>query len=229
MRYRLIFISLLISSLIIPFGFRICSSEGVDEKLVLTGALYHAQEVFGPLVHFHTQQFLDLDDIPQAYVFILCHPENPVLDLVLSEDEILSGFLSDYEQSGIVTVVGGANKSHVPVIEMHRGLPDYILNFLMIKRKIKEKTSNNNWNVVGYLYPAPLEFWLKFQSSNSLETLFVRSSDISIMDPDIIEQLWCNPIRRRTVNPDKARAERTRRKWDFVEDLVIRAKIFMKR
>lgn len=210
---------MLIFSLIILFRPHISSSEGVDEKIALTGALYHAQKVFGTLAYFNTQIFVDLNDIPQVYVFILCHPQNPVLDLVISEDDILSGFLADYEQFGIVTAVAGANKSHVPVIQMHRGLPDYILNFLKIKATIKQKTSKNNWNVVRYLYPATLEFWLEFQIPNSFEPLFVRVSDISIMAPDRVEELRYNSIRARSVNLDKDRAEMIKRKWDLIESL----------
>lgn len=222
MRYRLIIISLLIFSVIIFFRFHICFSKEPDEKIVLTGVLYHAREVFGPLVHFHTQVFVDLDDIPQAYVFILCHPDNPVLDLVVSEEEILSGFLSDFEQFGIVTAVGGANKSHVPVIQMYRGLPDYILNFMNIKKTIKQKTSKNNWNIARYLYLEPLGFWLEFQIPNSpLDTLFVRSSDIRIIDSEHIEELSCNSIRARNFNTDMDRAERIKGKWEFIENLYL--------
>jgi hypothetical protein len=200
-------------------GPHISASEEVHEKIALTGALYHAQEVFGPLVHFNTQIFVDLNDIPQAHVFILCNPQNPVLNLGVSEDDILSGFLSDYEQFGIVTAVAGANKSHVPVIQMHRGLPDYILNFMQIKTTIKQKTSKDNWKVIRYLYPAPLEFWLEFQTPNSLKALFIRTSDISMMDADRIEELRYNTIRARGVNLDKDRIERIKRKWEFVESL----------
>lgn len=219
MRDRLKFISLLILSLVILLSPSIRASEAVHEKIALTGALYHAQEVFGPLVHFDTQIFVDLNDIPQAYVFILCNPQNPILNLIVQEDDILSDFLSDYEQFGIVTVVAGANKSHVPVIQMHRGLPDYILNFMKIKTTITQKTSKDNWKVIRYLYPAPLEFWLEFQIPAPLEALFVRTSDISMTDADLIADLQYNTSRARGVNLDNDRTERIKRKWEFVESL----------
>ncbi|MGA1839925.1 MAG: hypothetical protein ACMUIU_04795 [bacterium] len=221
MRNRLKFIFLFVLSLIILFGPHISASEEVNEKIALTGALYNAQEVFGPLVHFNTQLFVDLDDIPQAYVFILCNPQNPVLNMVVTDDEILSGFLSDYEQFGIVTAVAGANKSHVPVIQMYRGLPDYIINSIKIKKTITEKTSKENWKVMRYLYPAPLEFWLEFQNLNSNDILFVRTSDIKIMDSDLMEDLQYITRRDRTSNSDRDRSKRIKKKWDLIENLYI--------
>ena len=35
-----------------------------------------------------------------------------------------------------------------------------------------------------------------------------------------IEQLRYNPIRKKAVDPDNGRAERTKRKWNFVEKLL---------
>lgn len=221
MSNKLKFLSLIILGLIILIRPHISASEEVNEKIALAGALYNAQEAFGPLVHFNTQIFADLDDIPQAYVFILCNPQNPVLNMFVTEDEILSGFLSDYEQFGIVTSVAGANKNHVPVIQMYRGLPDYIINFVKIKKTIKEKTSKDNWKVMRYLYPAPLEFWLEFQNLNSKDVLFVRTSDINIMDSGLMIELQYSARRARTFNSDKERSERIKRKWEFVENLYI--------
>ncbi|MGA1865480.1 MAG: hypothetical protein ACMUHX_10495 [bacterium] len=221
MSNRLKFISLPILSFIILFWPHISASEVVNEKIALTGALYNAQEAFGPLVHFNTQLFVDLDDVPQAYVFILCNPQNPVLNMVVTDDEILSGFLSDYEKFGIVTAVAGANKSHVPVIQMYRGLPDYIINSIKIKKTITEKTSKENWKVMRYLYPAPLELWLEFKNPNSNDILFVRTSDMEIMDSDLMEELRYSTRRARTFNSDRERSERIKKKWDFVENLHI--------
>jgi hypothetical protein len=216
---RLKSISLLILSLIILLWPHLSASEEVNENIALTGVLYNTQKVFGPLVHFNTQIFVDLDDIPQAYVFILCNPQNPVLNMVVKEDEILSGFLSDYEQFGIVTAVAGANKSHVPVIQMYRGLPDYIINFIKIKKTITEKTSKENWKLIRYLYPSFLEFWLEFQNPNSSDVLFVRTSDINIMDSDFMEELKYSRRRARAFGSDRNRAERIKWKWEFVENL----------
>jgi hypothetical protein len=196
-------------------------SNEVSINTALTGALHYAQKVFGPLVHFHTQVFVDFDDIPQTYVFLLCHPDHSVLDLLTSGKDIISNFPANSDGSGIVTAVAGANKSHVPVIQMYQGLPDYILNIEKIKSTLMLNTSKESLRVIRYLYIAPLEFWLEFQNPKSLKTYYVRASDISIMDEEYMERLKSNLKRERSLHSDQNRTERIRKKWEFVEGLCL--------
>ncbi|MGA1789994.1 MAG: hypothetical protein ACMUIM_00790 [bacterium] len=196
------------------------SSQEVSKDIALTGALHYSQEVFGPLVHLHTQTFVDLDGVPQIYIFLLCRPDSPLSSLITSQYDFLSGNLLDYNSSDIVTAVSGANRSHVPVVQMYKGLPDYILNFNKIKNLLVQTTSNEDWDIVSYVYPMPLEFWIEFRTPQSLKTLFVRTSDMKVMDREYVDQLIDDRVRNKGASEDQNRAERIKKKWEFIESLV---------
>lgn len=196
------------------------SSQEVSKDTALTGALHYSQEVFGALVHLHTQTFVDLDGVPQIYIFLLCRPDSPLSSLIASQDDFLSGNLLDYNSSDIFTVVSGANRSHVPVIQMYQGLPDYILNFNKIKNLLVQTTSIEDWDLVSYIYPMPFEFWMEFRTPKSLKALFVRTSDMKVMDKGYVDGLIGERVRNKGMAEDQNRAERIEKKWKFIESLV---------
>jgi len=195
-------------------------SQEVSRDIALTGALHYSQEVFGPLVHLYTQTFADLDGVPQIYIFLLCRPDSPLPSLITSQDDFWSSNMLDYISTDVVTAVAGANRSHVPVIQMYQHLPDYILNFNKIKNLLAQTTSNEDWDLVNYVYPMPFEFWMEFRNPQSLKALFVRTSDLKIMDKAYIDQLIEEKVRNKGAGEDQNRAERIRKKWEFIESLI---------
>ena len=218
MRTVIRFISITVLSLIILSATYADSSQEVAENTALLGALHYAQEVFGGLVHIHTQVLVDCDHQPQAYAFLLCEPESPLLQSENVKDP-LSLYQGDLQGEGVVTVVAGANTSHAPVIQMHRGWPDYVLNIPRIMKLIEERTADRDWEVVGHLYPAPLELWVELHSPNREENLFVRVSDMAVMDQEGVNRLCYNGPRARRGVRDHIRDERIRKKWEFVQGL----------
>lgn len=193
-------------------------SQEVDERTALLGALHYAQEAFGRLVHLHTEVLVDCDRQPQAFMFLLGEPESPLLNNANWKDP-LSLYRGYSKGEGIVTVVAGANTSHVPVIQMHRGWPDYILNITRIMKLIEELTAAGDWEVAGHVYPAPLELWVEMHSPNRGESLFVRTSDMAIMDQEAAKRLCYSGLRARSGVHETERNERIRKKWEFVQGL----------
>lgn len=218
MRAFIRFISIPVLSLLIlgtPYS---GLSQEVDKKTVLLGALHYAQEVFGGLVHLHTQVLVDCDKQPQAYMFLLCDPESPLLRGAKGGDP-LTLYREHREGEGVVTVVAGANISHAPVIQMHRGWPDYVLNMTRIMKLLEERTAARDWEVVDHLYPAPLELWVELHSPRRGENVFVRASDMTIMDQERVDRLRYNGLRARSGAHEGMRDERIRKKWEFVQGL----------
>lgn len=188
--------------LIILFCPLIGFSQPVSEDIALAASQYYAEELFGPVIPVSNRLFVDLDDQPEVYCFLF------------SSQDVNIG-KSGNDTKGIITVFAGANRSHAPVIQMHRGLPDHILNLEKIKALITEKTSVDGWEIRRYLYTAPFEFCLEFKSPMSEEYFFVRTSDLEIMRFANGEET----PRLRSTGFDTERSERIKKKWDFVEGL----------
>jgi len=193
-------------------------SQEIDEKTALLGALHYAQEVCGGLYHLHTQVVVDCDKQPQAYMFVLCDPESPLLSGAKGGDP-LALYREHRDGEGIVTVLAGANTSHAPVIQMHRGWPDYVINMTRIMRLLEDRTATGDWEVVDHIYPAPLELWVELRSPNLGEHVFVRASDVAIMDQERVDRLRHDGIRARSGVRDGIQDERIRKKWEFVQGL----------
>ena len=213
------FTCLLIVSILILFAPFKGFSQDVSEKAALSGAYHHAQEVFGPLVHFHTQIFDDLSGSAQVYVFLFCRPEASERDGFIAETNGLSYILDQFEYADVVSVVAGANKTHVPVMQMYRGLPDFILHLKKMEQLLLQKTAKEGWFITHYLYISPFELWIKWHSPKYPGSFLIRSSDLYITDEDHLLQIQDNIKRSRGVLSDDQRLERIRKKWKFVESL----------
>ncbi|MBN2372712.1 hypothetical protein JXL19_02835 [bacterium] len=201
-------------------------SQEITSQIALKGAMYYAQEVFGTLICIDDQLLVDMDDNLHAYVFTLCHPDSLLPDLDAIRDLVSAGQLADIEKSGFVTVLAGANKSHTPVIQMYRGLPDFLLNQNKIEGMLEGLTGLKGWAAVRYLYPAPFECWLELRSPISEEVFFVRAADMKMIPEcqmmDLYGNINGNGIRARGIDLDLDRAERIKKKWQAVEAMHVR-------
>lgn len=205
----------MISIFILYAPFKVHAQQ-VSEKTALTGALYYAQEVFGPLVHRHTQIFRDFSNTAQVYVFLFSHPDAADSD---AGGEVSSDFIDRFDETAIVTVVAGANKTHVPVLQMYRGFPDYVLHLDAMKRFLLRETSKEDWYIARYVCVSSFELYLDWQSPTHPGAFLLRASDLHVMEEGHLMEVQEHMKRSRVLPSNDKRVERIRKKWEFVESL----------
>ena len=61
---------------------------------------------------------------------------------------------------------------------------------------------------------------MEFRSPQSIEVLFVRTSDMKVMDRAYVDQLIEEKARNKGAGENQNRAERIQKKWEFIESLI---------